>query len=142
MKDNLTENTELPENVVLPGIAASVATLNVLICVLPKDPDFSDAAIMAFVATGLWSTVILERAKNRTRIKNQKTNDDSDDVKVSPVFLLRYNVVFALAYTVLTCIWAFVVGLWWIALALLPLMYWYHAYTNWKKTRASFHQNG
>lgn len=74
---------------------------------------------MACVATGYWSTVILERAKRRA----QKT--DSNEAALDPNFLFRFEAVFALAYTILTIVWTFVVGFLWIALAVVPALYWY-----------------
>lgn len=132
----MPENSNIEGSVVLPVICALLATYNTVLSVWPE-PNWSHAAMMAFVATGLWSTVILERAKRRARLENQTTNLDSGDVALDPIFKFRFEAFFALAYTILTVIWAFVMGLWWIALALavLPALYWYHTYKYWQETR-------
>lgn len=133
----MSENAAPSDYAVLVVICASLATFNTLVSIWPNEPDWSNAAIMAFVATGLWSSVILERAKRRARTEKHETEFDSDDVVLDPKFLFRFEAVFALAYTILTAIWAFVVGLWWIALAILPSLYWYNTYKYWLKSRAS-----
>ena len=122
--------------IVLPVICALLATFNTLLSLWPKT-NWSYAAIMAFVATGLWSTVILERAKRRAQTQKREIESDSDNVEVDPKFMLRFEATFATAYTILTVIWAFVVGLWWIALAILPSLYWYRTYKYWRKSSAS-----
>lgn len=137
----MTANTEFEVPVVLPIIAAALATLNTLLSVWSLEPDWSNAAIMACVATGLWSTVILERAKRRARIGQRQTEEASDDGAVSVLFLSRFYTWFALAYTVLTMIWAFAVGLWWVTLAVVSAYYWYHSHRYWLKTRPPSQQN-
>ena len=132
--DPVPEGNDLTAEILLPRIAACLATLNILLSVWPNEPDWTHAAIMAFVATGLWSTVILERLKSRVRNKSKKTDISSNGGEVSSEYLVRFYVVFASAYTVLTAIWAFVVGLWWIALAILPVWYWHLAYKNWRRS--------
>ena len=92
---------------------------------------------MAFIATGFWSTVILERAKSRARNKSKNTDADPNEGELSSEYSLRFYAIFASIYTVLTGIWALVVGLWWIALAILPTLYWYHVYKIWTKSNRS-----
>ena len=132
----MSENGNPEEPSVLPVICALLATFNTFLSAWPES-NWSHAAIMAFVATGLWSTVILERAKQRARTEQQKTDSGSDDVALNPRFKFCFEAAFALAYTIFTVIWAFVVGLWWIALAILPALYWYYTYKYWQEIRSS-----
>ena len=137
----MPENNELSAIVVLPIVSAFLATLCVLLSVWPE-PDWSQAAITAFIATALWNTVILDQAKRRARTRMPETASDSHVVGLSAGFLFRFELVFALAYTIITVIWAFVVGLWWIALAILPVLSWYSVYKYWQKNRASVQPDG
>lgn len=133
----MPENTLLTEREVLPLINALLAICCTGLSVWPNEPKWSYAAIMAFVAIGLWQTVFLDRVKRRARIGKQQTDANSDDVTLDPRFMLRFEAFFASVYTILTVIWAFVVGLWWIALAILPSLYWYNTYKHWQKSRDS-----
>ena len=126
----MSENSDLEANDVLPVIVASLATFFTVLSVWPNEPDWSSAAIMACAATGYWSTVILERAKRRA----QKT--DSNEAALDPNFLFRFEAIFALAYTMLTIVWAFVVGFLWIALAVVPALYWYRTFKYWQNTKS------
>ena len=138
----MTNDTNFEVPVVLPIIAAALATVGTLSAVWSHEPDWSNAAVNACIATGFWSTVILERAKRRARIGQRQTQDASDNGAVSAKFLTRFYTGFALAYTVLTMIWAFAVGLMWVILAAVSAFYWYHSHRNWLKTRPPSQQNG
>ena len=137
MKEAAPEENALTTEVVLSRVCACLATLNILLCVWPGEPNWSHAAMMAFVATALWSTVIFERAKSRVRNNSKRNDVNPNSVELSSQQSLRFYAIFASIYTVLTVIWAHVVGLWWIALAILPMLYWYSAYKFWRKSKHS-----
>lgn len=141
LRETVSEVNALTMEVVLPRICACLATLNIFFCVWPGEPNWSHAAIMAFIATMLWSTVISERARFRARNESKRIDADPSTGELSSKYRLRFYAIFASIYTVLTVIWAHVVGLWWIALAILPALYWHHAYQIWKKSRSVIETN-
>lgn len=130
----MSENTTSSEYVVLRVICAFLATFGALLSMWPN-ANWLYAGTMTCIATGLWSTVIQERAKRRARNKRRET--DSDDVAVEPKFMFTLEVVCALAYTICTVIWVFADGFWWVPLAILCSLYWYNLYKHWRHSIAS-----